>query len=56
MSFSVLDFGFDHYGSRPFNYIFNVLLQEKRYAEACAKFNTVLHVMGYRGGMYMYLG
>lgn len=26
-----------------------VLFKEKRYAEACAKFNTVLHVMGYRG-------
>ena len=27
------------------------LVQEKRYEEACAKFNTVLQVMGYRGGM-----
>ena len=27
-------------------------VQEKRYEEACAKFNTVLQVMGYRAGMY----
>lgn len=27
-------------------------VQEKRYEEAMAKFNTVLQVMGYRAGMY----
>lgn len=30
-------------------------VQEKRYEEAMAKFNTVLQVMGYRAGMYVSL-
>ena len=29
------------------------LMQEKRYEEATAKFNTVLQVMGYRAGTYI---